>query len=260
MNCHYCGTEITGREVFCRHCGTRLDSAPEAETLAATAAAPEMPEQPILIEIAPEATAEAAPASRPRTEYQEKTFDWQPYGAPVPEEPLFDFERNPAPKLKLPTKRSLAKMIFLSIVTLGIYPTVIWSRLVGEVNMVASRYDGERSMSFFGMLMLAPLTLGIHSLVWIHKLCRRIGAELGRRGVSYTFGAKDFWIWNFLMGFLYGVCIGVVAVLASIGFDLYIVLWILLVVALITLVGPFVFLHKLMKAMNKLNEDYNLRG
>ncbi len=263
MNCHYCGTEISGREVFCRHCGTRLDSAPKAEPVAAPAVeAPAVPEA--VPEIIPEIIPETVPASRPQPEYQEKTFGWQPYGgAPTPEEPLFDFEKNTAmeaPKLKLPTKRSLVKMIFLSIVTLGIYPIVIWSRLVSEVNMVASRYDGERSMSFFGMALLCPLTLGIHSLVWMHKLCRRIGAELNRRGVDYSFGAKDFWIWNFLMSILYGICMGVIAVLTSIGFDLYIVLWLLLAVALITLVGPFVFLHKLMKAMNKLNEDYNLRG
>ena len=119
-------------------------------------------------------------------------------------------------------------MIIFSILTLGIYPMVIWSRLVGEVNMVASRYDGERSMSFFGMLMLSPLTLGIHSLVWMHKLCRRIGTELQRRNINSTFGPRDFWLWN--------------------------------VLGMLILVGPFVFVHKLTKAMNRINTDFNSHG
>ena len=265
MNCHYCGTEVSGREVFCRHCGTRLQGAvlTEPAEVPAVETAPVLEEMPAIAQETVPAAPEIVAAAPAKPEYPEKTFGWQPYGgAPAPEEPLFDFEKTAAaaPKLQLPTRRSLVKMIFLSIVTLGIYPMVIWSRLVGEVNMVASRYDGERSMSFFGMLMLSPITLGIHSLVWMNKLCRRIGAELQRRSIDYSFGAKDFWIWCFLMSFLYGVCMGVIGALYAIGFDLYFVFWILLAVGLITLVGPFIFLHKLIKSMNKLNADYNING
>ena len=151
-------------------------------------------------------------------------------------------------------------MIIFSILTLGIYPMVIWSRLVGEVNMVASRYDGERSMSFFGMLMLSPLTLGIHSLVWMHKLCRRIGTELQRRNINSTFGPRDFWLWNVLFGFLSSVLTGAAGYLVAAGFAEQIVLWILICVGAVALAGPFVFLHKLMKAMNQLNADYNVNG
>lgn len=263
MKCHYCGTELSGHEIFCRFCGTRLEPVPQQEPapVAAAEPAPAVAAEPAPAVAIPAAVAvEAAPVPRPAPVYEEKTFDWQPYGAPVKEEPLFDFEKTVAPKIQLPTKRGLGKMIFLSILTLGIYPMVIWSRLVGEVNMVASRYDGERSMSFFGMLMLSPLTLGIHSLVWMHKLCRRIGAELERRGTGYKFGAKDFWLWCFLMGLLSSICSGVCAALYGTGFDVYAVLLALAVVCLLTLVGPFIFLHKLMKSMNKLNEDFNLRG
>ena len=119
-------------------------------------------------------------------------------------------------------------MFFLGILTLGIYPVVIWSRIVTELNIVASRYDGKRTMSYFGMVMLAPITLGIHPLVWIHKFCRRIGDELNRRHLDYTFGPAAFWLW---------------CVLGS-----------------LILVGPFVFTHKLMKSMNLLNADFNVKG
>ena len=258
MKCHYCGTEISGNEVFCRYCGTRQQSAPQEAPAAAVEAAP-VYEEPAI-----PAAPETVPVPKSAPVFEERKLAWQPYGgAPAPEEPLFDFEKasiSAAPKLQLPTKRSLVKMIFLSILTLGIYPVVIWSRLVGEVNMVASRYDGERSMSYFGALLLAPFTLGIHSLVWIHKLCRRIGAELQRRSIPYNFGARDFWLWNVLFALLSGICIGIGAALFATGCEIYVLLWALLFVALLALAGPFVFTHKLMKSMNKLNEDYNLNG
>lgn len=259
MNCHYCGTELRSNEIFCRHCGTRQQNngCAVSQAVAVTAAPAPVSEQP---PISPAANEVPAPKSVPV--YEEKTFGWQPYGgAPAKEEPLFDFEKaSGAPKLQLPVKRSLVKMFFFSILTLGIYPMVIWSRLVGEVNMVASRYDGERSMSFFGMLMLSPLTLGIHTLIWFNKLCRRIGSELQRRSLAYTFGARDFWIWSFLMSLLSSICFGVSGVLMSIGFDLPFIIWVILAVGILTLVGPFVFTAKLMRAMNHLNEDYNMNG
>ena len=119
-------------------------------------------------------------------------------------------------------------MIFLGLLTLGIYPTVIWSRIVTELNITTSRYDGRRTMPYFGMLMLAPLTLGIYAFVWMHKLCRRIGDELTRRGTGYEFGPSTFWLWNVLGSLI--------------------------------IVGPFVFLYKLMKSMNKINADFNTNG
>ena len=251
MNCEYCGTPLHGSEIFCRHCGTRqnkqTEPAPEQEILPVV-------EEPVA-EISEAAALSEFPEIRP---IPQPEMDHIPNVAP-----LFGLESAPlptAPRLQLPTKRGLGKMIFLGILTLGIYPMVIWSRLVGEVNMVASRYDGERSVSFFGMLMLAPLTLGIHTLVWFNKLCRRIGAELERRDIAYNFGARDFWIWYFLMTFLCEICAGAASALFSIGFDSYGIIWVLLAAGLLALVGPFIFIHKLMKSMNYLNEHYNVNG
>ena len=257
MKCHYCGTEVTEKEIYCRNCGTRQLSAAQEEPVAVAAPVAE----PVPICEAPAApVAEPAKSKYPETVYEEKTFGWQPYGAPAPEEPLFDFEKSNAPKIQLPTKRGLGKMIIFSILTLGIYPMVIWSRLAGEVNMVASRYDGERSVSFFGMLMLAPITLGIHSLVWMHKLCRRIGAELQRRNINSNFGARDFWLWYMLFGFLSSVLSGAGAFMATMDIGVLAVQCVLFGVGAMALIGPFVFLHKLLKAMNQMNADFNVNG
>lgn len=224
MICDYCGAEVPAGELFCRNCGTRQIPAPVREPVQAPAAekaAPpteeelycEFPEIQIPEEL--KAPAPAEPQSAPRAAYV-------PYG--VPEQ---GYVRK-APMLQLPTARSLGKMFFLSILTLGIYPTVIWSRIVTELNIAASRHDGERTMSYFGMLLLAPFTLMIYPLVWIHGFCRRIGTELKRRRIGYEFGASTFWLWNVLGSLI--------------------------------IVGPFVFVHKLMKAMNKINRDFNING
>ena len=135
---------------------------------------------------------------------------------------------NYAPALQLPTKRSLVKMIFLSLLTFGIYGIVINSRISEEINIVASRSDGQRTMHYLLMTMITPITFGIYGLVWNHFLAERIGNELRRRGYDYKFGASSFWLWNILGSFI--------------------------------LIGPFVYCHKLMKSMNMINASYNYYG
>ena len=137
---------------------------------------------------------------------------------------------NQAPVKKLNTKRGLLKYILLSCVTFGIYSLVVMCKISSEVNIVATRYDGKKTMHFALLTFIFSwLTCGIAVLVWYHRICGRIGRELKRRGISYKFGSGTFWFWNVL-----GSCFGGV--------------------------GPFIFLHKLFKAMNKLNADYNEKG
>ena len=110
----------------------------------------------------------------------------------------------------------------------GIYGIVIWTKIVGEINIVASRYDGKRTCPYFATMYLTVLTYGIFAFVWQHKFSERVGAEVKRRGYNYNFGASDFWLW---------------CVLGS-----------------LIIVGPFVYCHKLMKSMNMINASYNIYG
>ena len=130
--------------------------------------------------------------------------------------------------LKLPEGRSLVKMVLFGLLTLGIYPTVIWSRIVTELNIAASRNDSKRTMPYFGMLILAPVTLSVFLFVWMHQFCNRVGKQLELRQCEFRFSAKDFWIWGVLGSLI--------------------------------LVGPFVFTHKLMHSMNLINNHYNKFG
>ena len=150
----------------------------------------------------------------------EQQFNQQPNVAPAPPAP-------PAGQLK--TNRGLAKFIFLSIITFGIYGIVVMSGISSDINVIASRHDGKKTMHYCLLIFIVTgLTLGIGTLVWHHRICNRIGDELKRRGINYGFSAGTFWLWGIL-----GSCI---------------------------VIGPLVFQAKLFKAMNLLCEDYNKNG
>lgn len=135
-----------------------------------------------------------------------------------------------APVAQLNTNRGLLKLILLGIITFGIYPIIVFSTISSDINLIASRYDGRKTMHYCLLFFIvAPITAGIGSVVWTHRICARIGNELARRGIAYSFGAGSFWGWGVLGSFLLGI-------------------------------GPFIFLHKLCKSMNLLCADYNARG
>lgn len=130
---------------------------------------------------------------------------------------------------QLKTNRGLLKFILLSVITLGIYAIVAMSSVSSDVNVICSRYDGKKTMHYCLLFFLVgPITLGIADLVWYHRISNRIGGELQRRGLGYDFGAKDFWLWGILGSLI--------------------------------VVGPFIYTHKLFKAMNALSENYNVNG
>ena len=82
--------------------------------------------------------------------------------------------------------------------------------------------------SLLKYILLGIITLGIVPLVWHHKMSARVGTELARRGIDYSFGASTFWLWGILGS--------------------------------IIVVGPFIYTYKLLKSMNLLAADYNAKG
>ena len=179
-------------------------------------ATPEVPEAPVADPTYVEATDEV-PVEEPAEEV-------------VPIEVATHHESEPfVPKKLLPINRGLAKFFFLTLITLGIYGIVIMTKISCEINTVATRYDGRKTTNYLWILLLwSWLTLGIAPLVWSHCLSERIGNELKRRQIPYSFGSADFWLWNILGSFV--------------GFL------------------PLVYIHKLLSAMNMLNADYNQKG
>ena len=134
-----------------------------------------------------------------------------------------------APVAPLNTNRGLLKFILLSIITFGIYGIVVMSSISRDINIIATRYDGKKTMHYCLVYFLFSwLTCGIVPLVWMHKLSARIGNELARRGYQYSFGASTFWLWGILGSYI--------------------------------IVGPFIYYHRLFKSMNMISESYNYYG
>ena len=156
---------------------------------------------------------------QPAPQYQQPAPQYQqPYG-----------QQFYGPVRQLNTRRGLIKLILLSIITFGIYPFVFFSGISEDINLIASRFDGKKTMHYCLMaFIIGPLTLGIGFIVWFHNLSSRMGNELARRGIAYSFGASDYWLWNVLGSLI--------------------------------IIGPFVYLHKLAKASVLLAQDYNVRG
>jgi len=134
-----------------------------------------------------------------------------------------------APAVQLKTNRGLLKFFLLSLITFGIYGIVVMSSVGEDVNTIATRYDGKKTMHYCLVLFVFSwLTLGIVPLVWYHRLSARIGNQLNRRGIAYSFGAGSFWGWG-----VFGIFI---------------------------IIGPFIYYHKLFRSMNLIAGDYNMRG
>lgn len=145
------------------------------------------------------------------------------YQQPMYQQPFF------APVGQLRTDRGLLKYILLSLITCGIYGLVAMSGVSNDINIIASRYDGRRTMHYCLLVFIvAPITFGIGSIVWFHKISARIGNEMRRRNIAYSFDAGSFWLW-FVLGSL-------------------------------IIIGPFVYLHNMFKAMNLLSQSYNVYG
>ena len=155
-------------------------------------------------------------------------------GAPTPngygpQQPIPVTVVQQAPAYKLKTNRGLLKYILLGLITLGIYDIVVMYDVTESTNMVATPHDGRKSTNYLLMFFLFGwLSLGIAWLVWYSNLSDRIGNELQRRGMPREVSMADFWLWNILGALI--------------------------------IVGPFIYLYKLLKATNMMCEDYNARG
>lgn len=127
------------------------------------------------------------------------------------------------------TDRSMVAFFLLSFITLGIYGIYFMTKMTNDLNTIASRRDGKKTMHYCLMVFIFSwLTLGIYPIVWMHKMSQRVGDEARARGIQSDFGASTFWLWNVL-----GSCI---------------------------VVGPFVYFNKLCKTMNAICEDANAKG
>ena len=133
------------------------------------------------------------------------------------------------PQKVLNQDRALWKVIVFGMLTCGIYGIVIWSGIGEDLNIAASRRDGKKTMHYcLAYFVLTPVTCGIYGIIWMHQISQRIGDEARARGMMTDFGASTFWLWNVLGSMI--------------------------------IVGPFIYMHKLLQAMNYIAGSYNANG
>ncbi len=221
MFCTNCGNKLADDAAFCTNCGQKIEKEEKVEEVTPVEEAPveekKEEETPANVNVSVNVNNGGAETNVPPTRpvnSAHATYN--------------DGYIKTAPALQLPTKRGLLKCIFLGLITFGIYNLVVMVKMSEEINITASRYDGQRTMHYFFVTLLAPLTLCIYPIVWMHKLCNRLGKEVTRRGYNYNFSASTMWLWG---------------VLGSLIF-----------------IGPMIYVHKLMKTMNLINTSYNYYG
>lgn len=143
-----------------------------------------------------------------------------PYQQPAP---------APMPVKAMNNERALWKFIVFGILTCGIYNIVMWSGIGEDINMAASRRDGKKTMHYcLVFFLLQEVTCGIFAFIWFHQISQRIGDEARARGMQTDLGASTYWLWNVLGSLI--------------------------------VVGPYIYVHKVIEAMNYIASSYNANG
>lgn len=140
----------------------------------------------------------------------------------------YDDEEKQYKPPKLSTDRSMWKLMILNILTLGIYSIIFFMPLSLDLDKVDPPREQGKTMSFLTAYILSLFTFSFVITVWHFLIAGRIEDALSRRDIDYNFGKGEFWKW-----YIFGSLI---------------------------LVGPFIYFHKLCKAMNLLCENYNERN
>jgi len=73
-------------------------------------------------------------------------------------------------------RRSVILMFLLGILTIGIYPLVVFCHIGKEINQITEGKEGyKRSMHFLGAFFLGFITLGIVPIVWVCRVASKFG-------------------------------------------------------------------------------------
>ena len=137
----------------------------------------------------------------------------------------YDNEEKIIKPSKLQENRSMWKLMILSIFTLGIYSIIFFIPFSFDLDKIHPNKDHSKGLNYLWAFILAHFTGSIVLAVWHHMTASKVEEALIARHINYKFGTNEFWKFYILGSFI--------------------------------VVGPFIYYHKLCKAMNLLCEDYN---
>ena len=163
-NCSVCGNPIPAKRnaKCCSQCGTMIS---EMRSKAATKRTTSIPSTPAAT--TPRSDYATPAASSVRTSSVDSSLHLR-------SEPVYvGGERTSSgviPVDQIKTNRSLGMFILLSLITFGIYSIYFFSKVGTDLNKIASRYDGKKTMHFCLItFLLAPITFGIAVLYGITR-------------------------------------------------------------------------------------------
>ena len=94
----------------------------------------------------------------------------------------------------LKTNRGVIKLIFLSIITLGIYSLFFIRKLAKDLNTVCDG-DGKHNGGLIKYLLFSVITFGIYGIIWWCKAAGRISAYGKRNNVDTSTSVGSLIVW-----------------------------------------------------------------
>lgn len=82
-------------------------------------------------------------------------------------------------------ERSMFGYIVLSVLTLGIYHIVFWTKISKDVNALCEG-DGSKTMKYIYCWLLNLVTFGISGFVWKYKLAKRLQNNAARYDLKFS--------------------------------------------------------------------------
>lgn len=82
-------------------------------------------------------------------------------------------------------ERGMITYILLSVLTLGIYHIVFWTKLSKDVNALCEG-DGKKTMKYVFCFLLNIVTVGIFGFIWKYKLAKRLQENAARYDLKFS--------------------------------------------------------------------------
>lgn len=142
----------------------------------------------------------------------------------------YEEEKTPPPP-KMATNRNVWKLYLLSILTLGFYGVFFFGTFSGDLNKIAPRRGGEKTMNYLVAYLLSLFTYSIVLMFWHYQVADHIEEALALRKIECSFSKEKFWIFCVIIG----------------------------LIPFVSLIGTAVYYYYLCDAMNRLSADYNER-
>lgn len=119
---------------------------------------------------------------------------------------------------KLNSQRSFIGVLLLNIITFGIYGCYLVYAMAREVNLSCAA-DGKKTNGLIVMFLLSIITFGIYSFIWMYGVSNRM------KNAGADIDGSNVLLWVILGSLI--------------------------------IVGPFIAMYKIIKALNYVNAQYN---